>query len=188
MKKLLLLLLFHVSLNAKAQINKTQEPFAHTFSMVARDSRTGEMAVIVQSHWFSVGSLVSWGEAGVGVVATQSFINKSFGIRGLELLKQGKSPQQALDLLLRDDPGREYRQVAMVDIQGRVAVFTGKSCIAEASHLTGDGFSAQANMMLNNKVVPAMEKAWLENGNLSLAERMITSFCLNFEPQSKTRD
>ena len=109
MNKFLLLALFPVSLNAGAQFNKTQEPFAHTFSMVARDPKTGELAVVVQSHWFNVGSLVSWGEAGVGVVATQSFINKSFGIRGLELLKQGKSPREALDILLEDRAHESWR-------------------------------------------------------------------------------
>src|SRR5690349_8846817 len=105
--KLLALLAVIISLNLHAQFNKTQDPFAHTFSIVARDPKTGEMAVAVQSHWFSVGSVVAWGEAGVGVVATQSFVNKSFGIRGLELLKQGKTPQEALDILLRDDSGKE---------------------------------------------------------------------------------
>src|SRR6185436_11079801 len=146
---------------------------AHTFSIVARDTKTGEIAVAVQSHWFSVGTVVSWGEAGVGVVATQSFVNKSFGIRGLELLKQGKSPQEALDFLLSDDTGKDFRQVAILDTQGRVATHTGKTCIESAGHANGENFSVQANMMLNDKVVPAMEKAWKENNKLPLAERMI---------------
>ncbi|HCW08155.1 MAG TPA: Zn-dependent protease [Cytophagales bacterium] len=173
MKKIISSLLLISCFGVNAQYN-SNEPLAHTFSIVARDPKTGEMAVAVQSHWFSVGSVVSWGEAGVGVVATQSFINKSFGIRGLELLKQGKSAQEALDILLKDDNGRDFRQVGIVDVQGRVAAFTGKSCIAEASHYAGDGFSVQANMMLNNKVVPAMEKAWKEYATLPLAERVMT--------------
>lgn len=173
MNKVFTTILFIISWHTNAQFNSKSEPFAHTFSIVARDSKTGEMAVAVQSHWFSVGSIVAWGEAGVGVLATQSFVNKSFGIRGLGWLKQGKSPQEAMNLLLQDDAGREYRQVAMVDTQGRVASFTGKSCIAEAAHLNGDGFSVQANMMLNNKVVPAMYAAWNGNSILPLAERMI---------------
>jgi uncharacterized Ntn-hydrolase superfamily protein len=152
---------------------KPTDPFAHTFSIVARDANTGEMAVAVQSNWFSVGTVVSWGEAGVGVIATQSFVNKSFGIRGLNLLKDGKSPQEALDLLLSDDSGKEFRQVAILDTQGRVATHTGKSCIDAASHSNGDNFSVQANMMLNDKVVPAMEKAWKENASLRLPERMV---------------
>jgi len=152
---------------------KPADPLAHTFSIVARDPNTGEMAVAVQSHWFSVGSVVSWGEAGVGVVATQSFINKSFGIRGLELLKAGKSPQEAVDLLLRDDEGKEFRQLAILDKQGKVATHTGKNCIDVAGHSNGENFSVQANMMLNDKVVPAMEKAWKEYNTLPIAERMV---------------
>lgn len=152
---------------------KPTDPFAHTFSIVARDANTGEMAVAVQSNWFSVGTVVSWGEAGVGVIATQSFVNKSFGIRGLNLLKEGKSPQETLDLLLSDDSGKEFRQVAILDTQGRVATHTGKSCIDAAGHSNGENFSVQANMMLNDKVVPAMEKAWKENASLRLPERMV---------------
>ncbi|MGB4400239.1 MAG: DUF1028 domain-containing protein [Daejeonella sp.] len=156
-----------------AQSIKPADPLAHTFSIVARDEKTGEMAVAVQSHWFSVGTAVSWGEAGIGVVATQSFTNKSFGLRGLELLKQGKSPQEALDFLLSDDSGKDFRQVAILDKQGRVATHTGKSNIEFAGHANGDNFSVQANMMLNDKVVPAMERAWKENTLKPLAERMV---------------
>lgn len=156
-----------------AQQIKPNDPLAHTYSIVARDANTGEMAVAVQSHWFSVGTGVSWGEAGVGVVATQSFTNKSFGIRGLELLKQGKSPDEALSILLSDDEGRDFRQVAILDNQGRVATHTGQSCIDYAGHTNGENFSVQANMMLNDKVVPAMEKAWKEHDQMPLAERMV---------------
>lgn len=174
MKKIYCLLFISLSSMAGwSQSGKPTDPFAHTFSIVARDARTGEMAVAVQSHWFSVGTVVSWGEAGVGVVATQSFVNKSFGLRGLELLKQGKSPQQALDELLGDDTGKEFRQVAILDTHGRVATHTGKNCVDAAGHLNGENFSVQANMMLNDKVVPAMEKAWKNNAALPLAERMV---------------
>lgn len=172
MKNLVVLLMF-LSFQVPAQNQKPNDPLAHTFSVIARDSRTGEMAVAVQSHWFSVGTIVSWGEAGVGVVATQSFVNKSFGLRGLELLKQGKAPQEALNLLLSDDSGKEFRQVAILDTRGRVATHTGKNCLESAGHLNGENFSVQANMMLNDKVVPAMEKAWRENEALPLAERMV---------------
>lgn len=156
-----------------SQNSKPIDPFAHTYSIVARDPNTGEMAVAVQSHWFSVGTVVSWGEAGVGVVATQSFSNKSFGMRGLDLLKQGKSPEEALDFLISNDDGSAFRQVAILDKQGRVATHTGKSCVDFASHSNGDNFSVQANMMLNDKVVPAMEKAFSINNKMPLAERMI---------------
>lgn len=166
------LLCFTSSFVAGQQFKNT-EPLAHTFSIVARDPRTGEMGVAVQSHWFSVGTVVSWGEAGIGVVATQSFVNKSFGPRGLELLKKGNSPKVAMGMLLADDKGKEVRQVAILDKTGKVATHTGKNCITEASHKNGVNFSVQANMMLNDKVVPAMEQAWLSNENLPLAERMV---------------
>lgn len=171
MKKIFTVLSVVLFVNAFGQVKPSD--LAHTFSIVARDARTGEMAVAVQSHWFSVGTVVSWGEAGVGVVATQSFVNKSFGLRGLELLKQGKSPQEALDQLLSDDAGKEFRQVAILDTKGRVATHTGKNCLEAAGHLNGDNFSVQANMMLNDKVVPAMERAWKESEALPLAERMM---------------
>jgi uncharacterized Ntn-hydrolase superfamily protein len=173
MRYFILLVAITFSIQSIAQSQKPNDPLAHTFSIVARDPKTGEMAVAVQSHWFSVGTGVSWGEAGVGVVATQSFTNKSFGLRGLALLKEGKSPQEALDILLSDDTGKDFRQVAILDKKGRVATHTGKSCIDMAGHLNGENFSVQANMMLNDKVVPAMEKAWKENSTLVLAERMV---------------
>lgn len=172
MRYIILLIVLCPSLLCIGQ-NKPADPLAHTFSIVARDPNTGQMAVAVQSHWFSVGSVVSWGEAGVGVVATQSFVNKSFGMRGLTLLKEGKSPMEALEMLLGDDEGKDFRQVAILDKTGRVATHTGKSCIDMAGHLNGENFSVQANMMLNDKVVPAMEKAWAANHALALPERMI---------------
>jgi len=149
--------------------------FAHTYSIVARDSKTGEMGVGVQSHWFSVGSVVSWGEAGVGVVATQSFVNKSFGLRGLELLKQGRSPQQTIDILLSDDEGRDVRQLAILDVEGRVATHTGIKCLKHAGHQIGGDFSVQANMMLSDKVWPTMAEAFQTHKNLPLPERIIKS-------------
>jgi len=150
------------------------QPLAHTFSIVARDTVTGEMGVAVQSHWFSVGSVVSWGEAGVGVVATQSFVNPSFGTNGLELLKKGFSPQEAVDKLISEDDGRDVRQLAILDSKGRVATWTGKNCIPDAGHTVGNNFSVQANLMLNNKVWPAMAKAFQESKG-PLAERMLAA-------------
>jgi uncharacterized Ntn-hydrolase superfamily protein len=151
----------------------SREPLAHTFSIVARDETTGEMAVAVQSHWFSVGTTVSWGEAGVGVVATQSFVNKSFGIRGLDLLRRGLTAQEALDVLLKDDEGREVRQVAILDTKGNVATHTGKLCIQYASHIQGKQFSVQSNMMLGDKVCIAMAAAFEKSKGLPLAERLL---------------
>lgn len=150
------------------------EPFAHTYSIVARDPQTGEMGVAVQSHWFSVGSIVAWGEAGVGVVATQSFVNPSFGPRGLELLKNGMTAQEAVELLISTDEGRELRQLAIVDAEGNSFAFTGSKCILEAGHYVGNGYSVQANMMLNNTVWKAMSEAF-ENTNAPLAERLVAA-------------
>ncbi len=149
-------------------------PLAHTFSIVARDSETGEMGVAVQSHWFSVGSIVSWAEAGVGAIATQSFVNVSFGPRGLELLKQGKTAQQVLKILVDADEGRDVRQLAIIDTNGNVAAYTGKKCIPDAGHIVGDNFSVQANMMLNNTVWAEMEQAFKKSKG-HLAERMVAA-------------
>ena len=157
----------------KYNLDIKKAPFAHTYSIVARDPNTGEMGVGVQSHYFSVGGVVSWGESGVGVVATQSLVNVSFGLRGLELLKQGKSPREALDILITADEGRDVRQVAILDTQGRVAAHTGSKCIVHAGHIEGDNFSVQANMMLTDKVWSAMAKAFESNNNLPLAERIV---------------
>ncbi|RMG67374.1 MAG: DUF1028 domain-containing protein [Calditrichaeota bacterium] len=149
-------------------------PLAHTYSIVALDPETGEMGGAVQSHWFSVGSVVLWAEAGVGVVATQSLVNVSFGPRGLALMKAGKSPQEALDELLASDEGRDYRQVALIDTKGNVATWTGPKCIPEAGHANGKNYSVQANLMLKNTVWPAMEKAFLAAKG-PLAERMVAA-------------
>src|SRR5206468_9402149 len=140
----------------------SQQRPVHTFSIVARDSVTGELGVAVQSHWFSVGPLVPWAEAGVGAVATQSFVDPAYGPLGLELMHAGKSARQALDGLLASDPGKDVRQVAMVDAKGTIAAFTGSNCIPAAGHIEGEQFSVQANLMLNDKVWPAMAKAYRE--------------------------
>lgn len=173
-KSLLLTLLLSTGLAASSQQLKPSE-LAHTFSIVARDAKTGELAVGVQSHWFSVGTSVSWAEAGVGAIATQSFTNKSFGIRGLALLKQGKTAQEALDELLSTDEGKEVRQVAIVDNKGNVAAHTGRNCIRFADHLTGDQFSVQSNMMLTDEVCSAMAKAYEANKSKPLAERVMAA-------------
>lgn len=147
--------------------------FAHTYSIVARDAATGEMAVGVQSHWFSVGTLVVWGKSGVGVVATQSFINPAYGPDGLKLMEEGKDAAFVLQQLVEKDEGRDVRQVAMLDVNGVVSAHTGKSCIESAHHIIGENYSVQANMMLNDKVVPAMAKAFEESESLPLADRVI---------------
>ncbi len=168
-----LILFFANDLSAQHTVGG-EDPFAHTFSIVARDSSTGDVGVAVQSHWFSVGNTVSWAEAGVGAVATQSLVNISYGPLALDLLKEGYSPQQAVDSLIAEDEGRDFRQLAVVDTQGRVAVYTGEKCIADAGHSKGEQFSVQANMMLNDDVWPAMADAY-RNAEGPLAERMAVS-------------
>lgn len=146
----------------------------YTFSIVARDPKTGEMGVAVQSHWFSVGSVVPWAEAGVGAVATQSFADPSYGPKGLNLMRSGKSAPKALKELIAADSDEAVRQVAMVDAKGRVAVHTGKRCIECTGHKIGDGYSVQANLMLNDRVPAAMAKAF-EKTHGDLAERMMAA-------------
>jgi uncharacterized Ntn-hydrolase superfamily protein len=155
-----------------SQSYKKSEPFTHTFSIVARDSVTGDLGVAVQSHWFSVGSTVTYAKAGVGVVATQSLVNPSYGPKGLALMEQGLSPQQALDVLVENDSGEMYRQVAFINAKGEVATHTGSLCIDEAGHRQGKNFSVQANMMLNNTVWDAMATAF-ETTKGSLSERIL---------------
>lgn len=154
-------------------VYKATEPLAHTFSIVARDSVTGELAAAVQSHWFSVGTSVIWGKSGVGVVATQSFIRKAYGPLGLAAMETGQDPQNALSDLLKQDSGREVRQIAFLNTKGITATYTGKQCIAYASDLHGLNYSVQSNMMLTDQVCSAMKKAFLGNSKLPLAERVL---------------
>lgn len=170
----------------------------HTFSIVARDAQTGEMGVAVQSHWFCVGCIVTWAEAGVGAIATQSFVEPAYGRDGLELLRKGMSAPQALAQLLKPDKARNVRQVAFIDTQGRVAAWTGAKDIAAAGDIVGtpangrigeqkveaapgdgvihigENFSVQANMMLNDKIWPAMANAFRETKG-ELVDRMLAA-------------
>ena len=174
--RLFLVLLCCLPLSSKVSAQTAEimkDPFAHTYSIVARDAKTGEMAVGVQSHWFSVGSIVSWGKAGAGVVATQSFVKPAYGPNGLKLMEQGLAPAEALTILLALDEGKAYRQVAFLNANGETAVHTGEKCVEAAGDFAAENFSVQANMMLNDKVVPAMKKAFLEHENLPLAERVL---------------
>ncbi|MBN1285193.1 MAG: DUF1028 domain-containing protein [Anaerolineae bacterium] len=145
-----------------------------TYSIVARDSETGQLGVAIQSHWFSVGSIVGWAEAGVGAAATQALVNPALGPEGLELLKAGKTPGEALRILLDADAGRALRQVGIVSARGEAAAHTGARCMAAAGHLVGDGFSVQANMMLSDTVWPAMAEAF-SAGREPFAERLVAA-------------
>jgi uncharacterized Ntn-hydrolase superfamily protein len=153
---------------------RTRDPLAHTYSIVARDPKTGELGVAVQSHYFSVGPVVPWAEAGVGAVATQSMVLMDYGPLGLGLMRGGFTARQALDSLIAADPQHEGRQVAMVDAKGNVAAYTGSGCIADAGDTQGVEFSCQANLMANATVWPSM-KAAFEQAKGDLAERMLTA-------------
>jgi uncharacterized Ntn-hydrolase superfamily protein len=146
-----------------------------TYSIVARDPSSGELGVAVQSHFFSVGSLVTWGEAGVGAVATQSMVEPAYGPRGLALMRGGASAPAALHQLLAEDAQEASRQVAMVDRGGRVAVHTGTRCIAHAGHAVGDQVSAQANIMERDTVPAAMIGAYEAASGEPLAERLMAA-------------
>jgi uncharacterized Ntn-hydrolase superfamily protein len=143
-----------------------------TYSIVARDRETGELGVAVQSHWFAAGDLVMWAEPSVGAVATQSLVEVSHGPEGLRLMREGKTAPQALAERVAGDEGESVRQIAMVDAVGRVAVHTGAKCIAEAGHRIGDGYTCQANMMMNDTVWDAMAEAF-ERSDADLAHRLL---------------
>lgn len=183
MKRLILLL-------ALAPLAVAQLRPVNTYSIVARDPATGQIGVAVQSHWFAVGQIVPWAEAGVGAVATQSFVDPSYGKLGLDLLRAGKSAPDTLKALLTGDAGCEVRQVGIIDASGTVATFTGARDIVAAGGIagnatateqskcgavsTGRDFAVQANLMENDKVWPAMAKAYAEAKG-DLAERMLAA-------------
>jgi uncharacterized Ntn-hydrolase superfamily protein len=187
MKRLLLVLALTPALFAQLRP-------VNTFSIVARDPATGQIGVAVQSHWFAVGQIVPWAEAGVGAVATQSFVDPTYGKLGLDLLRAGKSAPDALRALLTGDGACEVRQVAMIDPSGAVATFTGARDIVAAGGIAGQStstttvscgsaggtltvgkdFAVQANLMDNDKVWPAMAKAFTESKG-DLAERMLAA-------------
>ena len=149
-------------------------PLVHTYSIVARDSETGQLGVAVQSHHFAVGTVVTWAEAGVGAVATQSVGDPAYGKLGLDLMRAGKAAPDTLAGLLASDSFKSIRQVAMIDNRGRVAAHTGSRTIPEAGHIVGDGFSVQANLMLKNSVWPAMAEAY-RGANGDLVDRLLAA-------------
>src|SRR4051812_38242037 len=157
-----------------ATIGSRAMPRWGTYSIVARDPRSGELGVAVQSHWFSVGSVVPWVRAGVGAVATQSIAEPAYGPRALDLLAGGATAPDALARLTREDAEADVRQVAVVDGEGKVACHTGARCIAFAGHAPGDGWSVQANMMRSDSVWPAMADAF-PTAQGALAERLLAT-------------
>ena len=145
-----------------------------TYSIVARDSTTGQLGVAVQSHWFSVGPIVPWAEPGVGAVATQSLVDPAYGPLGLNLMRMGRTAPEALKALVSTDEGADVRQVAMVDAKGNVAAHTGKRAIFAAGHQLGAQYSVQANIMEKPTVWAAMGAAY-ESAKGDLAERLLAA-------------
>jgi tetratricopeptide (TPR) repeat protein len=146
----------------------------NTYSIVARDVKTGELGVAVQSHWFAVGAGVAWAEPGVGAVATQSFVDPAYGPLGLQLMRAGKDASQALSALLLIDDDADVRQVGMVDANGVVANHTGDMAIIEYCDIVGDGFAVQANLMWKPTVCEAMVAAY-ESADGDLGERLMVA-------------
>ena len=167
----LLPLLFFVCVPALAD---TPLRPVNTYSIVARDAETGELGVAVQSHWFSVGSLVLWAEPGIGAVATQSFVDPAYGPLGLHLMRSGKSASQALEALISVDEYASVRQVGMVDANGGIANFTGDMAIIEYCDIAGDDFAVQANLMWKSTVCDAMASAF-KKADGDLGERLMAA-------------
>jgi uncharacterized Ntn-hydrolase superfamily protein len=145
-----------------------------TYSILARDPATGELGVAVQSHWFSVGSVVTWAQTGVGAVATQAMAEISYGPRALEALRAGADAPTAMAELLRSDVAPAFRQLSVIDATGRVATHTGADCIPFAGHVTGEQVSCQANIMVGDFVWPAMLEAY-EAAIGPLAHRLLAA-------------
>jgi uncharacterized Ntn-hydrolase superfamily protein len=145
-----------------------------TYSIVARDAASGELGIAVQSRYFGAGRVVPWIEAGVGVIASQAFANPMYGHEGLRLLREGLDPQAALDKLVAKDPSESRRQVAIMNAAGRVAVHTGRQCVAAAGHAVGASCSAQGNMLARDTVWKAMVGAF-EHASGTLADRLLAA-------------
>jgi len=151
-----------------------ESPTIATFSIVARDPATGELGVAVQSRFFAVGAAVPFAEGGVGAIATQAMGNPNFGPRGLQLLREGRTVQETLTILLKEDPQRDLRQVGIVDATGHSLAHTGSKTVSWAGHRTGPDFSIQGNILVSEATVMAMERAFVGTRG-TLAERMLSA-------------
>ena len=144
-----------------------------TYSIVARDPKTGRFGVAVQSHYLGVGPVVPWLEAGVGAIATQAAVNVSFGPIGLDLLRAGRSAEEVVAALVASDPGAEQRQLGVVDAEGRGAAFTGNQTIPAAGHEVHDGFTVQGNLLERPSCWPAMASAYQDAEDEPFTERLL---------------
>ena len=143
-----------------------------TYSIVARDDETGHIGVAVQTHQLGVGRMVSWMVPGIGAIATQSFVNISYGPIGIAMLHEGIHAEAVIQGLVASDKLANRRQIGVVDTQGNAAAYTGKNCIREAGHYVGQGYSVQANMMSRSTVIDAMRAAY-ESSTATFAMRMV---------------
>ncbi|MFN8493529.1 MAG: DUF1028 domain-containing protein [Caldilineaceae bacterium] len=144
-----------------------------TFSITAWDESTGMTGVAVLTKFFAVGSLCPFARAGVGAVATQAFVNPTFGPRGLALLEQGIAVEDVVDILLKSDEGREHRQLHLVDSKGRTAAFTGNETVTWAGHRTFPYFSVAGNMLVGEDTILAMAEAYQQNAGVEFTERLL---------------
>jgi uncharacterized Ntn-hydrolase superfamily protein len=142
-----------------------------TFSIVARDSATAELGIAVASRFFAVGAVVPWAKAGVGAVATQSFANTTFGWRGLELMEKGATPEEVIEILIRNDDDPDRRQVGVVSSDGQSATYSGSECLHWAGGRNGPDYAIQGNILAGEAVVASMERVFLETEG-TLAERL----------------
>ena len=159
-------------LGAQIPVEEAGEEIVATFSIVGRDPTTGELGVAVQSRAFRAGAVVSYAKAGVGAIATQAAANQTYGPRGLELLELGLSPDEVVEHLTGSDPGRDRRQLAVIDAGGRVRAYTGSATSAWAGHIEGENFSVQGNILAGEAVVRAMAEAF-ESSDGPLAFRLM---------------
>jgi uncharacterized Ntn-hydrolase superfamily protein len=146
-----------------------------TWSIIAKDSATGQFGIAVATRFFAVGARVPHIAAGIGGVATQALVNPYYGIDGVRMLREGKSPQDIVTALLAGDSGRESRQLHMLDAQGRIAAHTGKDCVDWCGHVKGDGFSIAGNMLARAQVLDDTAKAYAANGGLPFARRLLAA-------------
>ncbi|TWT27880.1 DUF1028 domain-containing protein [Planomicrobium sp. CPCC 101110] len=151
-----------------------QDQLVATFSIIGADPETGEVGVAVQSKFLAVGSVVPWAKANVGAVATQSWANTSFGPRGLELLEKGLSPEEVIEKLVSDDPGKNLRQVAIINHKGEASAFTGKECFDWAGHKVGKHHSSQGNILVSEETVTAMSEMF-EQTEGALTDRLLAA-------------
>lgn len=151
-----------------------EDKLVATFSIAAADPETGEVGVAVQSKFLAVGAVVPWAKADVGAVATQSWANTAFGPEGLELLEKGLTPEEVIDKLVAADPGRSLRQISVINSEGEASAFTGDECYDWAGHKVGKHHSCQGNILVSEKTVSEMSRAFEESDG-PLAERMLAA-------------